>query len=170
MEVYQYDIFRTHWGFFGLVGSEKGLLRTCLPVAHKEVVQSRMLSDLPQVQHSKKAFSALKKRIQDYYKGKVVNFSDVVACLDDLSDFQRDVLLRLQMIKYGRTVTYGELAEIAGSPGAGRAIGSIMAANPLPLIIPCHRVIKADGSAGQFSASGGTETKIRMLEMEFNSL
>lgn len=170
MGEYQYAIFRTHWGFFGLVGGEMGIVRTCLPVAHKEAIYSRMLSDLPNAQQSKKAFSALKKSIEAYYKGKVVDFSDVPVCLEGLSDFQQKVLLVLQKIKYGRSVTYGEMAEIAGSPRGARAIGSVMAINPVPLIIPCHRVIKADGSVGQFSAAGGTDTKIRMLKMEESNL
>ena len=166
MEQYQYDIFRTQWGWFGLLGSEQGLVRTCLPVAHKEAVQSRLLSDIPNAEWSKNAFSALKISIEDYYKGSPVDFSKVEVCLADSSDFQQRILTSLQTIRYGEIVSYGQLASLAGSPKAARAIGRVMAQNPLPLIIPCHRVIKADGSIGQFSAAGGTDTKKKMLNLE----
>jgi len=166
MEQYQYDIFRTQWGWFGLLGSERGLVRTCLPVAHKEAVQSRLLSDIPNAERSKNAFSALKISIEDYYKGSPVNFGNVEVCLADSSDFQQRVLATLQTISYGEIVSYSQLASLAGSSKAARAIGRVMAQNPLPLIIPCHRVIKADGSIGQFSAAGGTVTKKKMLNLE----
>lgn len=154
------------WGWFGLLGSEQGLVRTCLPDTHKEAVQSRMLSDFPGSERSKKAFSVLQKAIEDYYKGAAVDFGNVKICLDGLSEFQRTVLTALRTINYGNTVSYAQLAKLANSPRATRAIGTVMAQNPLPLIVPCHRVIKADGSPGLFSAAGGTDTKKRMLELE----
>ena len=166
MEQYRYTIFRTQWGWFGLLGGEQGLVRTCLPVARKEAVQSRLLSDIPSAERSKKAFSVLQKAIEDYYKGSPADFGNVEVYLGDTSDFQRKVLTTLQTISYGEMISYSQLAKLAGSPKAARAIGMVMAQNPLPLIIPCHRVIKADGSVGQFSAAGGTDTKKRMLDLE----
>lgn len=166
MELYQYDIFRTPWGWFGLLDNGRGLMRTCLPVAHKEAVKNRMLSAIPDAKHSKKAFSALEKAIKDYYKGKTVDFLDVRVCMEDLSEFQQKVLTALRNVTYGKRITYGQLAELIGSARGGRAVGTVLADNPLPLIIPCHRVIKSDGSPGLFSAAGGTQTKIRMLKME----
>jgi O-6-methylguanine DNA methyltransferase len=166
MEQYQYDIFRTQWGWFGLLGCQQGLVRTCLPVAHKKAVQSRLLSDIPNAEWSKNAFSALKILIDDYYKGSRVDFSDVDVCLADYSEFQQRVLTSLQIISYGEIISYSQLASLTGSPKAARAVGRVMAQNPLPLIIPCHRVIKADGSPGQFTAPGGADTKKRMLDLE----
>ena len=163
---HQYAVFRTQWGWFGVLGGEHGLVRTYLPVAHKETIQSRMLSDFPSAERSKMVFSALQKVIEDYYKGSIADFSDVEICLDGLSEFQRTVLTALRTISYGDTASYTQLAKLANSPRAARAIGTVMAQNPLPLIIPCHRVIKADGSPGLFSAAGGTDTKKRMLELE----
>ena len=127
MEQYQYDIFRTQWGWFGLLGSERGLVRTCLPVAHKEAVQSRLLSDIPNAERSKNAFSALKISIEDYYKGSPADFGNVEVYLGDTSDFQRKVLTTLQTISYGEIVSYSQLAKLAGSPKAARAIGMVMA-------------------------------------------
>jgi len=163
---HQYNLFKTHWGWFGLLGNDRGLIRTCLPVAHKEAVHSRMLSDFPSAEQSKKAFSALQKAIEDYYKGHPVDFRDVAVCPDGFSEFRRTISTALKTISYGKTVSYTQLAVLAGSPKAARAIGTVMAQNPLPLIIPCHRVIKADGTPGLFSTAGGIGTKIRMLELE----
>ena len=163
---YQYAIFRTQWGWFGILGGEQGLVRTYLPVAHKEGVQSRMLSDFPGAERAKKAFSVLQNAIEDYYNGLPVDFSNVEIRLDGLGEFRRNVLTALRTISYGNTASYTQLAKLANSPRAARAIGTVMAQNPLPLIIPCHRVVKADGSPGQFSGSGGTKTKIRMLKLE----
>ncbi|MGH6808763.1 MAG: methylated-DNA--[protein]-cysteine S-methyltransferase, partial [Ensifer adhaerens] len=67
---------------------------------------------------------------------------------------------------YGETVAYGELAVMAGRPGAARAVGSAMATCPVPILIPCHRVLAAGGKVGGFSAPGGSTSKIRMLELE----
>ena len=166
MKQYRYAIFRTQWGWFGLLGSERGIVRTYLPDAQKEAVQSRILSDFPGSKQTKTAFSALKKSIEDYYQGSPVDFGNVEVCLADSSEFQQRVLTTLRTISYGEIVSYSQLAKLAGSSKAVRAIGMVMAQNPLPLIIPCHRVIKADGSIGQFSAAGGTDTKKKMLNLE----
>lgn len=165
-QCYDYDIFKTRWGWFGVIGNVNGLLRTHLPAAHKEAVQSRLLSGIGEAKRDKNRFSELKTVIQSYYEGRPLDFKDVKVCLDELTEFQQKVLITLRKVKYGTTITYGELARLSGTPRGGRAIGTVMAANPLPLIIPCHRVIKADGSCGHFSAPGGTDTKKRMLNLE----
>ncbi|MHC4882211.1 MAG: methylated-DNA--[protein]-cysteine S-methyltransferase [Planctomycetota bacterium] len=166
MENCRYNIFKTRWGWFGLLGNERGILRTYLPMASKESIQKRVLSDCPDAKPSKTAFSMLETRIRAYYEGNSDGFQDVGICLDDFTEFQQQVLTTLRKITYGKRISYGDLAKRAGRPGAARAIGSVMAANPLPLIIPCHRVIKADGSPGQFSAPGGIKIKKRMLGLE----
>ena len=79
--------------------------------------------------------------------------------------FRGRVLRACARIPAGRVMTYGELARVAGSPGAARAVGSAMAANPVPVIIPCHRVVRADGTLGAYSA-GGAAAKARMLRAE----
>jgi methylated-DNA-[protein]-cysteine S-methyltransferase len=76
------------------------------------------------------------------------------------------VLQLARKIGYGRTVAYGELAARAGNSRAARAIGAVMASNPLPIIVPCHRVVASGGAIGGFSAPHGIELKKRLLEME----
>lgn len=163
---YLYSIFKTQWGWFGLLGSEKGLIRTCLPVAFKEAAQQRLLSGIPAAAPAKKTYRQLEEQIICYYKGIPVDFSGITVCLEGLTQFQRDILILLRTVKYGQTISYSELARLAGCPRGARAIGAVMAVNPVPLIIPCHRVIKQDGSLGYFSAAGGVDTKKRMLQME----
>lgn len=163
---YQYSLFKTRWGWFGILGCESGLLRTCLPMAFKEAAQRRLLSGIKDAVPAKNTFRRLEKDILAYYKGRYVDFSEIAVCLDGLTTFQQEVLAALRQVTYGHTVSYGELARRVKNPNAARAIGTVMAQNPLPLIIPCHRVIKTDGSLGYFSAAGGVDTKKRMLDLE----
>lgn len=84
----------------------------------------------------------------------------------DLDDFDRRVYEAARTIGPGTTATYGELARAIGDAGAARAVGAALARNPYPIIVPCHRVLAADGALHGFSAPGGVRTKRRMLEIE----
>jgi methylated-DNA-[protein]-cysteine S-methyltransferase len=86
--------------------------------------------------------------------------------LTELTDFQRRVSLACRQIAWGNTCTYGELATRIGSPRAARAVGSVMARNRLPIVIPCHRVLGTAGRLGGYSAPGGLDTKRRLLQLE----
>jgi len=86
--------------------------------------------------------------------------------LPGFSLFTATVLAACRNVKFGQTTTYGQLARIAGHPKAARPVGRIMAKNPLPLIIPCHRVLTSNGQLGGFSAPGGKRLKKKMLELE----
>jgi len=108
----------------------------------------------------------LVERLVAYAAGEPVDFRNVRVDSGPVSDFRRRVLRHCQQIPYGKTLTYGQLAAKAGSERAARAVGSCMAANRIPLVIPCHRVVPADGRLGGFSAIGGTRTKKRLLDME----
>jgi methylated-DNA-[protein]-cysteine S-methyltransferase len=163
---YQYDLFKTPWGWFGVLGTGDGLLRIQLPDTDKEAVKSMLLKGLEGAKHNKTAFSVLKTKIIDYYQGKPVDFRDIKVKIDAFTPFQQTVLCTLRRVKAGKTITYRQLADKSGRGRAARAIGSVMAANPLPLVIPCHRVIKSDGSLGHFSGPGGPQTKKRMLDLE----
>jgi methylated-DNA-[protein]-cysteine S-methyltransferase len=163
---YSYDIFRTRWGWFGVLGCDAGLVRTQLPETKKEDIKRQLLKGVEEAKPNKTPFTVLKSQILDYYQGKSVDFGDVKVHIAAFTSFQRKVLTNLRTVKYGQKISYVQLARLSGSPKAARAIGSVMAANPLPLIIPCHRVIKADGTVGMFSGAGGIKTKKRMLELE----
>ena len=104
------------------------------------------------------------KRLRSYFGGARVDFSDVPLLLDELTPFQRDVLHALRRVPYGEVVTYGELAALAGYPGAQRAAGTFCARNRLPIFLPCHRVVAADGLGSYGSL--GSEYKRRLLALE----
>lgn len=106
------------------------------------------------------------ERLQSYAAGHDEQFDDVPLDLSHLTGFQAKVAKACRAIRRGRVRTYGELAASVGTPGAARAVGSVMAKNRFPIIIPCHRVVGSSGSLGGFSADGGISVKRRMLEME----
>ena len=112
----------------------------------------------------------LQEQITAYFQGSYVNFdADIPVLFMGLSPFARSVLAACKTVKYGQTISYGQLAAKAGSPKASRAIGGVMARNATPLIIPCHRVIRGDGKIGGFSAIGGVSLKKRLLQMEHHA-
>ncbi|MEE8061010.1 MAG: methylated-DNA--[protein]-cysteine S-methyltransferase [Gemmatimonadales bacterium] len=98
--------------------------------------------------------------------GAMDDLATIPLDLDHLAPFHQRVYRAARQIPPGRTVSYGALAAMAGSPGAARAVGQAMRRNPFPLVVPCHRVVAADGSLGGFSAVGGTNTKRRLLAIE----
>ncbi len=89
-----------------------------------------------------------------------------IACAPDVGPFEAQVLEHARAIPHGETRTYGEIAAQIGTPGAARAVGRALGANPIPILIPCHRVVAAAGRSGGFSAPGGASTKMRILEIE----
>jgi len=84
----------------------------------------------------------------------------------ELTDFQRAVHTTLMATRPGETISYAELAEKAGFSGAARAVGQVMASNPFPIVVPCHRVIHRDGSLGSYSAASGAASKQQLLAAE----
>lgn len=102
-----------------------------------------------------------------YAAGKKVVWPDLPFDFDQLTPFEAKVLKTLfREVGHGESVTYGKLAAMAGNPKAARAVGGVMARNPWPLIIPCHRVLGADGSMTGFTNPGGIELKKYLLELE----
>lgn len=134
------------------------------PVGVRRELQQRF--DLPDEIAERDWSPSLQKRVASFAAGECVDFTDVSVDLSNLSPFRRAIIAATQSIHYGDTLTYGELAAKAGFPGAARAVGQVMAANPVPLIIPCHRVIAAGGRLGGFSARSGLSMKQRLLDME----
>ena len=161
----KYTIFSTAWGYFGLVAGKKGLTRTCLPCENRKTVEKCLLAGLDNPQFDKNLLRTLQKQIIAYFAGKPVRF-DASFVLGNLPPFTRKVLDACGKIPSGKTVSYSQLAGMIGKPRASRAVGSALARNPIPLIIPCHRVIHADGSLGNFSAPGGSNTKKKLIDLE----
>ena len=110
------------------------------------------------------AWAELLKR---YAAGEQVDLREIPLRLSEsLTPFQKRVLQLCRKIPYGQVATYGQLATQAGYERAARAVGNVMAANRVPIVVPCHRVVPAGGQLGRYSAPGGVRTKLRLLEME----
>ncbi len=163
----KYVIFNTKWGYFGLAANKTGLLRTHLPLPTAGQVKTGLLKELPEPRYDRDLLRPLQQQIIAYFAGKAVDFSsDIPLRLDGLSGFTKRVLTACRKIRPGQTLTYSQLAERIGRPRAARAIGAALAKNPIPLIIPCHRVIRSDGTAGGFTAPSGIKLKRKLLNLE----
>jgi methylated-DNA-[protein]-cysteine S-methyltransferase len=120
--------------------------------------------ELPRARVGEADGGELGDRFAAYFAGDRCTFDDVVLDLDDSTSFQRALAESLRSIPYGETLTYGELAALAGSPNAQRAAGTFCARNRFPLVLPCHRVVAADGIGG--FGSLGVRYKRRLLALE----
>lgn len=160
-----YEIHETPYGPLLVAATGTGLVRVALSVENEDLVledlaqriSARILkSDRPQI-------TKARTQLDQYFDGKRKKFR---LKLDwQLSHgFRREVLTATNQIPYGQTSSYTEVAVEAGSPKAVRAAGSALATNPLPIVVPCHRVLKSDGQVGSYL--GGSSMKKELLEME----
>ncbi|MCD6599897.1 MAG: methylated-DNA--[protein]-cysteine S-methyltransferase [Dehalococcoidia bacterium] len=163
-----YLIFDTSLGWVGMMGSVEGLRELTLPqpspqqafyLLHKSALKSQRILIEARVDY----FGDLAERIESYFNGERVNFPDRLD-LSWASPFKKKVWKITQAIPYGETRAYAWVANKMDMYGAARAVGQALARNPLPIIIPCHRVICSDGTLGGFS--DGKLLKQRLLEME----
>lgn len=163
--------FRTSLGWVGLVVSDGGVEALSFGHARRDRVQQRLanvlrVDSLPLTRSPEGPLLDFIEKLQRYAAGEQVDLSEIPTVDSDRTPFQQRVIRRLKRVGYGETMTYAELAASAGSPRAARAVGSVMARNRVPLIIPCHRVLAAGGRLGGFSAPHGLEMKQYLLRME----
>lgn len=109
---------------------------------------------------------SVQTRLEKFAKGQPQDFSDVAIDTSHLTPLGKQIIDTCRQIPWGRTLSYKELAERVGRPGAARAVGNAMATNRYPLVVPCHRVVGAAGSLGGYSAPGGLTTKRALLALE----
>jgi len=158
------DSCQTAWGWVGVASSPNGLLALTLPEPTRERALKPLLERWGKEQsYDDPRLDNLKTKLQRYFDGQRVLFDEPLY-LRGATAFQRRVWLAVRDIPYGETRSYSQIARQVGSPGAARAVGQAMAANPLPIIVPCHRVIGSDGNLCGFG--GGLDVKRRLLEME----
>ncbi len=159
-------IFPTALGEFGIGWTEAGIARVQLPGLERDELERQINRGGARPGDPTRAVEAIINRIEDYAEGEVVDFSETPLDLEGLSEFNRRAYALLLQIGWGEVTTYGALARQLGDVGLSRAVGAAMGANPIPLIIPCHRVLASDGRPGGFSAPGGAISKVRMLALE----
>ncbi len=117
------------------------------------------------IQRSRKRIEEVAGQLSDYFTGERDTFN-LTLDLRKLTPFQNAVLGAIQEIPAGKTISYSELAKRIGKPKAARAVGQALGRNPIPIIIPCHRALAADGSLGGYSGRGGVRTKQALLTLE----
>jgi methylated-DNA-[protein]-cysteine S-methyltransferase len=162
-------VFETVAGFCAIAWNSTGLVRFGLPAATAGRAEEALLRRLPQaVPSDPDAFAAgIVERARRYFRGEPVDFSDIPLDLGRQDAFFARVYSVVRNLGRGQTTTYGAVAKTLGTgPESARAVGQAMANNPVPLIIPCHRVLAAGNRMGGFSAPGGADSKRKMLELE----
>lgn len=157
--------FASDLGWMAALGSGQTLARLTFGHANPQAALRALPADEVYDARITNWWPALVERITAYAAGDRIDFSDVHISEDHLTPFQQRVIRECRAIPFGERRTYGELAEIAGSPRAARAVGSVMAKNRVAIVVPCHRVVSSSGTGG-YSAGEGTRTKLRLLEAE----
>ncbi|MDP2744667.1 MAG: methylated-DNA--[protein]-cysteine S-methyltransferase [Dehalococcoidia bacterium] len=165
-EALRYAVVRLAPGWVGLLSSSKGLRRLVLPQSSAEQARSCLRSYLDGATADVPYFEALLSRLAAYFEGRAVSFEEKLDHFE-ATPFQVQVWEAVRGIPYGETRSYAWVAERIGPPGAARAAGQALAANPAPIIVPCHRVIRSGGGLGGFS--GGQSMKEYLLKLEGGS-
>lgn len=177
-----WSLFETDIGWVGIAGSESGVERTLIGYATAgDLVRAIELVASGSGTGGTDAVSSelfveddwcpeLRARMVRYLAGEAVDFRDVSLAVTWNTAFQQAVVRELRQVPCGSTLSYQELAARAGSPKAARAVGQVMSSNPVPLIVPCHRVLGSGGRLGGFSAPTGLDLKRRLLDLESRSV
>ncbi len=160
----RFACFNTQWGWIAVIGSLAGLCRTTLPAPDERSAIEAITRGVT-ARRAENDFIEIRRALMDYFRGERVEFSSPVDLeLEGCTGFQQDVWQATARISYGQLRSYGWIASEIGRPRAARAVGQALGANRLPIIIPCHRVIRSDGSLGGFS--GGLHWKEELIKLE----
>jgi len=147
-----------------LAATREGLVRVAFHLEDHDAVLQALATDIsPRILRAPPRLDEAARQLGEYFAGSRRAF-DLPVDLRLAHGFRREVLDHLLAIPYGRTESYAEVARASGNPKAVRAAGSACSHNPVPVVVPCHRVVRSDGSIGQYL--GGTETKVWLLAME----
>lgn len=160
-----YEIHETPFGEMIVAASREGIVRIALPAEDaRQVLESLAARVSPRIAMlGRSSITRARTQLDSYFGGELRNF-ELPLDWRLTGGFRRSVLEQTAAIPYGLTASYGEVAGRAGSPGASRAAGSALANNPLPIVVPCHRVLRSDGEIGAYL--GGTDMKRALLELE----
>jgi methylated-DNA-[protein]-cysteine S-methyltransferase len=163
-----FALFETAIGPCAIAWSAEGLTATQLPEASRDSARARMARRAAGVDEAEPPawVQAAIAKIGAHLSGKPVDYQDVPLDRAGVGKWEFAVYDAAIVIPPGETRTYGELARELGRPEAAQAVGQALGRNPWPIVIPCHRVLAADGRTGGFSAPGGAATKLRLLEIE----
>jgi methylated-DNA-[protein]-cysteine S-methyltransferase len=166
--MHRFTFFDTVLGRCAIAWGPRGITGVDLPGTDGAATRRRILRAHPGAQESppppdvQQAIDA----IAGLFDGRPDDLTSVVLDMADLPEFHRRVYDAARAIPPGETLTYGEVADRIGERGAAQAVGQALGRNPFPIVVPCHRVLAADGDLRGFSAPGGIATKRRMLALE----
>lgn len=147
-----------------LAATPVGLVRVAFVAAGSDDVLDELAVRIgPRILAAPARLDPVAAQLDDYFRGARTSF-DLALDLRLVTGFRREVVTRLPDIGYGRTASYAQVAASAGSPRAVRAVGTACARNPLPVVVPCHRVVRSDGTLGQYA--GGADAKRTLLRLE----
>jgi len=163
--VADYRVFETAWGWCAAARTAMGVCALVLPLPTRQEAEAELLRRAPGAASVPSGMRGLVRQVVDYFEGKRVDF-EADLDLTAGTPFQRRCWCAVCAIPYGQVRTYDGIGLEIGRPGAARAIGAAVGRNPIPLIVPCHRVVRRDGSLGGFSAPGGVRVKRALLELE----
>jgi methylated-DNA-[protein]-cysteine S-methyltransferase len=161
-----HHVWPTAWGPVGGVWGPQGLQRLALPHYGAKDLRDLLAWEHPGSVPCEAPFERLIELSRTYFNGQPADFSEIDCKLPAESTFSGKVLRACRAIPYGRTRSYGSLAGQIGREDAARAVATALSKNPIPLVIPCHRVTYSDGRPGGFSSPGGVALKQRMLDTE----
>ncbi len=156
----------TAWGMMGGARGAKGLRRIILPHHSPKDLRELLAWEHPGAATDDEAFADVAALCRDYFNRKGPDFADVPCDLSTVGPFARRILAACRAIPFGQRLTYAALARSAGEAGKARPAAQALGRNPIPLVIPCHRVVATGGGLGGFSAPGGVDLKARMLALE----
>lgn len=165
-ECIRYTVFPVAWGWCAAADTERGLCEFVLPRVSEADAEADILSRRPGARRDASAFGDLAAATEKYFNGWTIPFDLFPVDFSGATSFSIRVWTLTRRIPYGQIRSYRWLALELGRPEAVRGIGAALGANPLPLIVPCHRIVAADGQLRGFSAEGGLDTKARMLTLE----
>lgn len=163
-----YATFDTALGACGIAWNADGVASVLLPEADAAKTLARLRKRFPEASEEAPPppIGRVVAGIVALLRGEDADLSAVPIDMHGVSGFNRAVYVVARSIPRGRTLTYGDVAARLGDPDAARAVGRALAENPFPIVVPCHRIVAADGTLGGFSAPGGVSTKRRLLALE----
>jgi methylated-DNA-[protein]-cysteine S-methyltransferase len=162
-----FALFDTALGTCGVAWRGGRIAAVAFPAATRERTRARLRRSIDGPEAAPPdAVAAACSSIAELLNGEAIDLASIALDHENLPEFDRRVYEVAREIGPGKTITYGEVAQRLGDPTLAREVGAALGRNPTPLIVPCHRVVAADGRLGGFSAPGGRETKRRLLEIE----
>ncbi|QPC88377.1 methylated-DNA--[protein]-cysteine S-methyltransferase [Mesorhizobium sp. NBSH29] len=168
MQATFYTLVEARIGWLGLAWNETGITQLQLPGSDRASTErmllrreSAMMEQIPNVW-----VAEVCEKLKRYGAGEPIDFTDVPVSLEGIDPFRRAIYAAARGLGFGQNTTYGALAIQAGHPGLARETGKALGQNPVPIIVPCHRIVAAGNKIGGFSAPGGSVTKEKLLAME----